>query len=204
MSNFTQKAIKQAFWELLHEAPYNQISVRRIVERCGINRNSFYYHYQDIPSLLTEILTEYFDVLLAKYPDSSSLPDCCSEALQYALENKAAILHLWNSVKRDTFEKYLMYFCEYAVVTYLHTAMHLEIDSDDRILLVRLLKCELFGLMNDWFENKMPPDIAGQFIQMLKICHGMAAEMIQWYKKSVTNDECASDPEDEERGLACL
>ena len=26
--------------------------VRDIVEDCGINRNSFYYHFQDIPSLL--------------------------------------------------------------------------------------------------------------------------------------------------------
>ena len=56
MANFTKQAIKAAFLELLDEKPLNKISVRDIVERCGINRNSFYYHFQDIPSLLGEII----------------------------------------------------------------------------------------------------------------------------------------------------
>lgn len=58
MANFTKQAIKAAFLELLDEKPLNKISVRDIVERCGINRNSFYYHFQDIPSLLGEIIVE--------------------------------------------------------------------------------------------------------------------------------------------------
>ena len=41
MANFTKQAIKAAFLELLDEKPLNKISVRDIVERCGINRNSF-------------------------------------------------------------------------------------------------------------------------------------------------------------------
>ena len=27
-----------------------------IVEECGINRNSFYYHYQDLPALIEEMI----------------------------------------------------------------------------------------------------------------------------------------------------
>lgn len=46
MANFTKQAIKAAFLELLDEKPLNKISVRDIVERCGINRNSFYYHFR--------------------------------------------------------------------------------------------------------------------------------------------------------------
>lgn len=50
MSNLTERAIKEAFIKLLGEKPLAQISVRMIVEECGINRNSFYYHFQDIPT----------------------------------------------------------------------------------------------------------------------------------------------------------
>ena len=45
MSNFTKNAIKASFVKLLNEQPLNKISVRSIVEDCGINRNSFYYHF---------------------------------------------------------------------------------------------------------------------------------------------------------------
>ena len=58
MANFTEKAIKEAFVELLGEKPLSRITVKDIVERCGINRNSFYYHFRDIPSLIEEIVTE--------------------------------------------------------------------------------------------------------------------------------------------------
>ena len=58
MPNFTKAAIKQAFIQLLDERPLKQITVKDIVEQCGINRNSFYYHYQDIPSLIQEIFTQ--------------------------------------------------------------------------------------------------------------------------------------------------
>ena len=68
MANFTKQAIETAFLQLLNEKPLNKISVRDIVEKCGINRNSFYYHFQDIPSLIAEIITSYTDQLRSTPP----------------------------------------------------------------------------------------------------------------------------------------
>ena len=52
----TRKAIKESFMLLLNQKPLSKITVKEIVANCGINRNSFYYHYSDIPTLLEEIL----------------------------------------------------------------------------------------------------------------------------------------------------
>ena len=57
-SELTKKAINQAFLDILAEKPLEKITVRDITERCGINRNTFYYHYQDMPALIEEIVTE--------------------------------------------------------------------------------------------------------------------------------------------------
>ena len=59
MADFTKRAIKASFMKLLEERPMNRITVRDIAQDCGINRNTFYYHYQDIPALLIEIIKEY-------------------------------------------------------------------------------------------------------------------------------------------------
>ncbi len=64
MANFTEKAIKASFLKLLNERPLTKITVRDIVEDCGINRNSFYYHYRDIPALLEELITEQADNIM--------------------------------------------------------------------------------------------------------------------------------------------
>lgn len=146
MANFTKQAIKASFIKLLNEQPLNKISVRSIVEDCGINRNSFYYHFQDIPSLIGEIVKEEIDALVAKYPTINSIDECVSVALKFTLENKRAVLHIYNSVNRDIYERYLMRICEYVITTYLDTAFGREgVSERDRAAAIRFLKCELFG-----------------------------------------------------------
>ena len=122
MANFTKQAIETAFLQLLNEKPLNKISVRDIVEKCGINRNSFYYHFQDIPSLIAEIITSYTDQLIEEYPTISTLDECCEMAFRYALQNRSAVMHIYHSVNRDLFEESAMRLCDYAVTTYIDTA----------------------------------------------------------------------------------
>ena len=55
MAQFTKKAIIEAFIELLGERPLDKITVKDIVTRCGVNRNTFYYYYQDIYALVADI-----------------------------------------------------------------------------------------------------------------------------------------------------
>ena len=50
MPPFAKREIKNSFIKLLTERPISQITVKDIVEDCGVNRNSFYYHFQ--PSLV--------------------------------------------------------------------------------------------------------------------------------------------------------
>lgn len=43
--------IENAFWSLLETERYADITVLRVTQEAGINRNSFYYHYRDIDDL---------------------------------------------------------------------------------------------------------------------------------------------------------
>ena len=45
MANFTKNAIRASFLKLLDERPLSKITVKDITDDCGINRNSFYYHF---------------------------------------------------------------------------------------------------------------------------------------------------------------
>ena len=52
MAGFTKEIIIQTLLELLNEKPLAKITVKDIVERCGVNRNTFYYHFRDIPDVM--------------------------------------------------------------------------------------------------------------------------------------------------------
>ena len=52
MSKATTKfAIAFAFKELLLEKSIDKITINDITEKCGINRQTFYYHFHDIYEL---------------------------------------------------------------------------------------------------------------------------------------------------------
>ena len=54
MTQFTSKAIEESFIRLLNERPLDKITIKDIVDDCGISRNTFYYHFQDITALLEQ------------------------------------------------------------------------------------------------------------------------------------------------------
>lgn len=89
MSSFTKKAIEASFLKLLNEAPLSHITVKMIVDDCHINCNSFYYHFQDIPSLLEAIIVQMLDDIIQLIPS-----DCLLEISEELDRNKRALLHI--------------------------------------------------------------------------------------------------------------
>ena len=158
MANFTSRAIKYSLLKLLNEQPISKITVKSIAEDCGINRNSFYYHFSDIPALIEEIVKELIDELIQKYPTVNSIQECIDVALNFAQENKKLVYHIYNSANRDIFERYTMELCEYLVKTYITTVIGEEVQDDDKErfeLAVHFLKCEIFGIIYDWISSGM-------------------------------------------------
>lgn len=106
MASFTKKAIRDSFVKLLNEKPLSQITIRDIVDDCGVNRNTFYYYYQDLPQLVESIVDEDAERIIRGYPTIDSLDDCINAALEFALANQKAVLHIYHSVNRDIYEQY--------------------------------------------------------------------------------------------------
>ena len=53
-----KKMIAEAAWRLLTEKKVRKLTVKDIVEECHITRQSFYYHFEDIPDLLRWVLEQ--------------------------------------------------------------------------------------------------------------------------------------------------
>ena len=52
----TKQAIAAGFKSLMNEKAFDKITVSDITSRCGLNRQTFYYHFQDKYELFTWIL----------------------------------------------------------------------------------------------------------------------------------------------------
>ena len=105
MPPFAKREIKNSFIKLLTERPISQITVKDIVEDCGVNRNSFYYHFQDIYDLLDWTLQEDIHHLIANEIALDNWEESIAALFAYMQANRLLILNAFHSLERDTLER---------------------------------------------------------------------------------------------------
>lgn len=59
----TDRDIIQAFISLLHETPFEKITVQNIITEAMVNRSTFYEHFEDKYALLEAIQQQYLDTM---------------------------------------------------------------------------------------------------------------------------------------------
>ncbi|UQT48511.1 TetR/AcrR family transcriptional regulator C-terminal domain-containing protein [Flavonifractor plautii] len=98
MAPSTKLALANALKKLLQKKFLDDITVKELVEECEVNRQTFYYHFQDIYDLLRWFL---------EHETSEALrgADCWQDALRaafrYVQDNHLAIYHVYRSSGRD-------------------------------------------------------------------------------------------------------
>ena len=183
MPPFAKREIKNSFIKLLTERPISQITVKDIVEDCCVNRNSFYYHFQDIPSLLEEIIVEMTAKVIENLPEESTFEEKVTAALQEINLNKRMIYHIYGSSNREFYEKQLMKICEHVTRTYIRSREYSErVDSKDLEFVISYLKCELFGQLIDWLNHDMSYDIVEHSRILCRMFAGSMRMVSQKYK----------------------
>lgn len=180
MSNLTKSAIKASVLKLLEEKPVSKITVKDVVEDCGINRNSFYYHFQDLPAVIETIVTEDVEAIIEQYPSIETLDQCLNVAVSYALSHRKAAYHVFNSANRELFERCLFNVCEYVVTTYINRLLGDEkIDEKDKSILIRFYKCMCFGQVIDWMNSGMKESDLDDFRRLFVIRQGISEQLVK-------------------------
>ena len=179
MAGFTKKAIRDSFVKLLNEKPLSQISIKDIAEKSSVNRNTFYYYFQDLPQLLETMIDEEAERIIREYPTVESIEECLNAAIGFALENRKAVMHIYHSINRDIYEQYQWRVCEHTITTYVDGILSgRAVSEQDRQLIIDYLKGVCFGLVTYWLETGMQEDIQSRFHRICELKHGDLEQMI--------------------------
>ena len=101
MASFTRKAIMDSFMKLVDQRPISKITIKDIVEDCGVNRNSFYYHYQDIYSVLEWIVETQLCAPL-QYDGAQAPGEWCLQALTLLREKQPLLRKISHALGQET------------------------------------------------------------------------------------------------------
>ena len=175
-----RNAIMESVLRLLDERELNKITVKDIVDECGINRNTFYYHFEDISALIEAIIIREVDRIMTQYRDISSMEECIEMAMGLVSDHKSAIYHIYHSSNRDFLERRLMEICKYAATQFVEkTAGDQTIRTEDCDIIIQAYKCELFGLVIDWLNSGMPEGIEERFLRLCELRKGSIETMLK-------------------------
>lgn len=167
LSQLTKNAICETFGHLLQIKSFDRITIKDIVEECGINRNTFYYYFKDIYDLMEDVLlTETKRVLDAQQSNHT----CRKEFQQisnFITDYKTSISHIYYSKSRDVFINYLFTVSEMIINRYIDSLpIDKNISLNNKKFVCDFYRFSLVGIIINWVENGMEED-SQQFIKKM-------------------------------------
>lgn len=172
MSELTKKAIINAFITLADKQPIEKISVKQITDLCGINRNTFYYHYEDIYALVRDIVHTKSVKLFDLDFKSVSWKDGWIRAAEYIYKNRRFVRNIYDCVGRDVFEEYMLSITDGAI----RRSLNIDGASDglsqkEKEALFYLAKKNFAMIAIDWIKGDMrddPVKIVEEYITLIE------------------------------------
>lgn len=173
MSQFTKKAIIEAFVELLNENAFDKITVIDIAQKCGVNRNTFYYYYPDVYALTDELFRNETQKIIDENKEYDTWQEGFLQAIQFARQNRRAIYHIYNSISRDRLEKYLYDVTLNNVAAFVtKQAEGMYIQEEDIRALAVFYTAALVGLVIMWLSDGMKKDPVAYINEMGRLLDG--------------------------------
>lgn len=157
----TKQRLAQALKKKMETVPLSQITVRDITDECGINRQTFYYHFQSLYDLLEWIFK-------SQALDEIQPPICFENwqdhflnVLRYVERNRAFCLNVYHSVGREYLEEFVTKNIQASLDSIFHDLSHgKNLMERDRQMILNFYSCALTGLLLNWLKNgtNEPPE----------------------------------------------
>lgn len=175
----TKAAIIDAFQQILKETPINKITVKSIVERCGINRNTFYYYFKGIPELVEYHLTALADQLFEHFEQPNPIGEI-QQIVNYFDQRKSSVLHIYRYISKEEFLTFFNKIATYVVEKSLRRMTdEAPIPEKDLIILIRYYKGALIGGILDWLEARMSYDMSAMVTRLCELMEGSTRKAIE-------------------------
>ncbi len=191
VSDQTKRALAAALKELMVQNPIDKIAIHDLTERCGIRRQNFYYHFEDVYDLLRWMFQEEAVSLLQQHQGTLLWQEGLLQLFRYIEANRAVCLCALRSVGRE----HLKRFFQSDVHAIIHRtveevgreigAVRAGVTREDMDLMTHFYVVALSGMLESWLlgEIDRTPEELVDFADRLLQEHIQGARM-RWEEAS--------------------
>lgn len=183
MSDTTKRAMEESLKHLLLKKPLPKITINDIAEDCGINRMTFYYHFQSIYDLVEWSCVEDASKALADKKTYETWQDGFLQIFEAVLANKPFIMNVYHYVSREQVEIYLYKLTYKLLIDVVNEeATGINVREEDKDFIANFYKYSFVGLMLEWIQNDMEEDPKKIISKLSVLIHGTIVQALNNYK----------------------
>ena len=155
----TMQAMAASLKRHMENKPLSRITISEICTDCGINRKTFYYHFQDIYDLVEWACVEDGKRALQDKKTYDTWQEGMCQVFEAVLDNKPFILNVYSTVSREKIESYL-YKLTYRLIADVveEKCVGHDLPEEDKAFIAEFYKYGFVGIMLDWIGRGMKDD----------------------------------------------
>ena len=152
----TKQQLANALKNAMKKKPFSKITVSELVNACGMNRKTFYYHFQDIYDLLVWMFEQEAIGIVKNFDLIVDYDEALNFIMDYIEENES-ILNSVDSIGRDVLQTFFYQDFESISRSMIESAerkLGKKLPDGYRDWVCRFYTEGLSGMMIDWMRNR--------------------------------------------------
>lgn len=173
MSLKTKHALAAALKHAMENKPLSQITVSELVKACHLNRNTFYYYFQDIYDLLKWFLEQEAIEVVKNFDMIVDTEEAFRFIMQYVDENKSIINCAYDSMGYEELRRFFykdLYDVMHNVINTGEKVLEISVDEEFKDFMTTFYTAAASSTIIDWIKNRSKQDKETALQDMLLIC----------------------------------
>lgn len=158
VSEHTKAMLCQALKKKMVQKPLDKITIRELADDCGLKRQAFYYHFQDIYDLVRWMLQQEAVSLLRQHDGALLWQEGLLQLLRYIEENRAVCRCALQSLGRSYISMFFrddIHAIIHRTVDELHRQAHFLQAPGQGELLTQFYVIALAGVVESWVLGEL-------------------------------------------------
>ena len=189
MANGTKDALASALRQMMKVKPIDRITVKDIVEICGVNRQTFYYHFDDVDDLLEWVFEDDAERVLPKEVVYERWLEDVMTFMDYLETNSSFTLNVYNSNSRLYMLRYLKSKMKACIESFaIIVSEGRNIDRQDFEFVTEFYAACAIGFISQWLDSGMqlPRELTRE--RILKVMDQSVENIIARFSEPARHD----------------
>jgi probable dihydroxyacetone kinase regulator len=157
-SNITKLALANSLKRLMVKEAFSNISVKDIVDDCGLTRQAFYYHFKDKYDLMNWIYYTETARFMTSYNKVEHWMNGLTNLCNYMRQNKAFYINALNTTGQNSFQEYLHDYVRDISISVIENTQNAGFEEENWEFITEFIATAFVGLIVRWANNGMKDD----------------------------------------------